>query len=119
MYMTIKPCDKWQDISSSIEGCIGDISIWIKSKMKKLDKNKTKLIVFSPKKHVKKIENIHIMVNTTMSAKPLGFIWDTSLVNEEAGKLVMVVLLLTNKKYTTYSQNWLWVSKKYGTFSQN
>jgi len=25
VYMTLKPCDKWDDISSSIEACIADI----------------------------------------------------------------------------------------------
>ena len=29
--MTLKPCDKWDDISCSIEVCIAEISIWINS----------------------------------------------------------------------------------------
>ena len=28
VYMTLKPCDKWDVISSSIEACIADIIIW-------------------------------------------------------------------------------------------
>jgi len=34
VYMTLKPCDKWDDISSSIETCIADIN------MLKLNKDK-------------------------------------------------------------------------------
>jgi len=35
VHMTLKPCDKWDDISSSIEACIADISIWVNSNMLK------------------------------------------------------------------------------------
>ena len=41
MYMTSKPCDKWNDISSSVEAYIADISIWMNSNMLKLNKDKT------------------------------------------------------------------------------
>ena len=41
VYMTLKPCDKWDDISSSIEACIADISTWMNSNMLKLNKDKT------------------------------------------------------------------------------
>jgi len=47
VHMTLKPCDKWDDISSSVEACIEDISNWMNSNMLKLNKNKT--IVFSSK----------------------------------------------------------------------
>jgi len=33
----LKPCDKWDDISSSIEACFEDISIWMNSKHTKID----------------------------------------------------------------------------------
>ena len=41
VYMTLKPCDKRDDISSPIESCITDISIWINRNMLKWNKNKT------------------------------------------------------------------------------
>jgi len=37
VYMTLKTCDKWDDISSSIEACIADISTLIKSNMLKVN----------------------------------------------------------------------------------
>ena len=33
MYMTLKPCGKWDDISSSIGTCIEHIGIWMNSNM--------------------------------------------------------------------------------------
>jgi len=38
VYMTLKP---WDDISSSIEACIADISTWMNNNMLKLNKDKT------------------------------------------------------------------------------
>jgi len=46
VYMTLKCCDKWDDISSSIEDCIADISTWMNSNMLKLNKDKTDFSVF-------------------------------------------------------------------------
>jgi len=37
MYLTLKLCDKWDDISSSIETCIADISTWMNSNMLNLN----------------------------------------------------------------------------------
>ena len=39
MYTTLKPYDKWDDISSSIEACIADISVWMNSNMLKFNKD--------------------------------------------------------------------------------
>ena len=39
VYMTLKPYDKWDDISSSIEACIAEISTWMSSNMLKLNKD--------------------------------------------------------------------------------
>ena len=47
VYNMILNCDKWEDISSSIEACIEDISTWVNSYMK-LNKDETKLIVSHP-----------------------------------------------------------------------
>jgi len=55
-----KPGDKWDDISSYIEACIGDISIWMNGNMMKFNKDRTEFIVFSSKQHVKKTENHRI-----------------------------------------------------------
>ena len=41
MYMTLKSCDIWYDISSSIEACNADRSTWMNSNMLKCNKNKT------------------------------------------------------------------------------
>jgi len=59
--MIWKPCDKWDDISSSIEACIADISTWMNSHMLKLNKDKTEFIVFSSMQHV---ENLRIKVGS-------------------------------------------------------
>jgi len=82
--MTSRPCDKWDDISSSIEACIEDINIWMNSNMLKLNKDQTELIVFSSKQHVKKTENLRIKVgssyiNYSMSVRNLGLILDNTL----------------------------------------
>ena len=84
VYMTLKSCDKWDDISSSIEACIADISTWMNSNMLKLNKDKTEFIVFSSKQHVKKTENLCIKVgssyiNSSMSVRNLGLILDNTL----------------------------------------
>jgi len=84
VYMTLKPCDKWDDISSSIEACFAVISTWMNNNMLKLNKDKTKLIVFSSKQHVKKTDNLRIKVgssyiNSSMSVRNLGLILDNTL----------------------------------------
>ena len=38
--MTLKPFDKWDDVSFSIDVFIADTNIWMESKMLKLDKTK-------------------------------------------------------------------------------
>ena len=78
VYMTLKPCDKWDDISSSIEASIADISTWMKSNMLKLNKDKAEFIVFSSKQQVKKTKNLGIKVgssyiNSSVYVRYLGF----------------------------------------------
>jgi len=65
VYMTLKPCDKWDDISSSMEARIEDIGICMNNKLLKLNKDKTEFIVFSSKQRVKKTENLHIKVRSS------------------------------------------------------
>jgi len=65
VYMTLKPCDKWDDISFSNEACLEDISIWMNTNMLKLKKDKTKFTVFLSKQHVKKTENLLIKVGSS------------------------------------------------------
>ena len=95
VYMTLKPCDKWDDISSSIEACIADISTWMNSNMLKFNKDKTEFIVFSSKQHVKKTENLRIKVgssyiNYSMYVRNLGLLLDNKYPrNGEAGELYM------------------------------
>jgi len=48
VYLTLKPCDKWDDISSSIEVCIEDVIIWMNSNMLELIKEKIEFIVSRP-----------------------------------------------------------------------
>ena len=45
MYMTLKPCDKWDDILYSFGTCIADIIIWMNSNVLKLNKDKTEFSV--------------------------------------------------------------------------
>ena len=71
--MTLKPYDKWYDISSSTEACITDISTWMNSIM-------LKLII----QHVKKTQNLRIKVgssyiNYSMSIRNQGLILDNTL----------------------------------------
>ena len=80
VYMSVKSCDKWDDISSSIE----DISIWMNINMLKLNKDKTEFIVFSSKQHVKKTENLRIKIGSSyitysMSVRHLGLMLDNTL----------------------------------------
>jgi len=70
--MTLKSCDKWDGISSSIEACIAD--------MLKLNKDMAEFIVFSSKQHVKKTENLRIKlgssyINSSMSVRNLGLLF--------------------------------------------
>ena len=58
VYLTLKPCDKWDDISFSTEAFIEHIGIWMNSNMLKLNKDKIKLIVFSSKQHERNAENL-------------------------------------------------------------
>ena len=37
VYVTLKPCGKWGDVSSSIETCIEHVGIWMNRNMLKLD----------------------------------------------------------------------------------
>jgi len=85
--MTLKPCDKCDDISSSIEGYIEDISMWVNSNILKLSKDKTRFVVSISKQHVKKTENFHIKVgssyiNYSMSVRNIGIILDNTLGGE-------------------------------------
>jgi len=56
VYMTLKPCDKWHDISSSIEACIADISTWTR-----------KLRIFASS-----------YINSSLSGRNLGLILDNT-----------------------------------------
>ena len=49
VYMSLKRCDKWDDIPSSIGACIEDISTLKNNKILKLNKDKTQFVVFSSK----------------------------------------------------------------------
>ena len=55
VYMRLKTCDKWDDISSSIEAHIEDTSIWMISKMPKWNKDKTEFTVFHPSNMLRKL----------------------------------------------------------------
>ena len=84
VYITLKPHNKWDDILSSIEACTEDIIIWVNCNKLKLKKDKTKFIIFSSKQLVKKTENLCIKVgssyiNSSMSVRNLGIIFDTTL----------------------------------------
>ena len=58
--MTLKSCDKWDDISSSTEACIADNCIWMKNNILNLNKDKTQLGVISSNQHAKKVEKIRV-----------------------------------------------------------
>ena len=71
-------------MQSSIEAFIGDISVWMNSNMLKLNKGKSKSIVFSSKQHVKKTENVGVKVgssyiNSSVSVRNLWLILDNTL----------------------------------------
>ena len=73
LYVTLKPCDKWDDISSSIEACIKGISIRMNNNMLKLNKDKTEFIAFSSKQRLEKNENPIIKI-FSLSVKYLWLI---------------------------------------------
>ena len=84
LYITLKPCDKWDDISSSIKDCIQDINILANSNMLKLNRNRTEL---TTKEQVKKTDNLRIKVgssyiNSSMSVRNLELILDNTLGTE-------------------------------------
>jgi len=84
VHITLKLCEKWDDILSSIEACSADVIIWMNSNMLKLNKDRTEFIVFSSKQHVKKTENLRIKVgfsniNSSMSVKHLRLMLDNTL----------------------------------------
>jgi len=94
-------CGKWDDISFLIEASIEDISIRMNSIMLKLNKDKTKFIVFSSKQHVKITENLCIKVgssyvNSSMSVRNLGLILDnnTLVMENQVNSICKSFLLL-------------------------
>ena len=72
-YMTLKPCDEWDDISSSIQACITYMCVWINNNVMKQNKNMTECIGFTSKHHLWKTENLRIRVESS-SVKKQGCI---------------------------------------------
>ena len=85
VYMSLRSCDKCKDdVSSSIEAYIADISTCMNSNMLKLNKDNTAFISFSSKQYEKKIENLRIKVvssyiNYSMSVSNLGLILNNTV----------------------------------------
>jgi hypothetical protein len=80
----IEPRDCWTDISSRIEACLEDISDWMQSNLLKLNQDKTELIIFAPKNHLRGFENCHLsfdgtVVSDVSSVRNLGVIFDKTL----------------------------------------
>ena len=82
IYTTLKTCHKWDDISSSIEVRIEDITIWMNSNMLKFNRYKIELIVLPSKQHVKKTDNIKVQsdyINSSIFVRNLGLLLDNIL----------------------------------------
>ena len=67
-----------------VEFCLNDITRWMNHNMLKLNSDKTELIVFGPKNHLKQIEDISIKVGSSevkslMSVRNLGAIFDSRM----------------------------------------
>ena len=81
--MTLKPCDKWDDISSSIETRIEDISIWI------LNMAKTECIAF-------RWDPVYKSFQVCKRSKDYIGLY---FMNGEPGEFDMYLLLLSNNKW--------------------
>jgi hypothetical protein len=84
----IEPRDCLTDISNRIEACLDDISDWMRSNLLKLNQDKTELIIFAPKNHVRDFENCHLsfdgtVVSDVSSVRNLGVIFDKTLTMEK------------------------------------
>ena len=81
-------CDKWDDMSSSIEACIADVSIWMNNNMIKFNKDKTEAIVFLSKQHVGST-----YINYFMSVRNIGLILDNTIGMEKQVNYIYISLV--------------------------
>ena len=69
---------------STLESCLADIKIWMQENMLKLNDDKTKLIIFAPKKYCQKFNNVTIKcgpftIKPTHLVRNLGVMFDSAL----------------------------------------
>jgi hypothetical protein len=84
VYLVIKPLDNWKNISRRLETCLSDVSVLMSSNMLKLNQDKTELIVFAPKHHVKEFSECCLsfdgtIVTNASFVKNLGIFFDRTL----------------------------------------
>ena len=84
VYLVIKPFDNWKHISRRMEICLSDVSVWVSSNMLKLNQDKTELIVFALKHHVKEFSECCLafdgtIVTNASFVKNLGIFFDRTL----------------------------------------
>jgi hypothetical protein len=84
VYLVINPLDNWKNISRRLETCLSDVSVLMSSNMLKLNQDKTELIVFAPKHHVKEFSECCLsfdgtIVTNASFVKNLGIFFDRTL----------------------------------------
>ena len=66
VYLVIKPLDNWKNIPRRLETCLSDVSVLMSSNLLKLNQDKTELIVFAPKHHVKEFSECCLSFDGTI-----------------------------------------------------
>jgi len=85
--MATMPKTTWSDAAKKLEDCLADSSAWMRANMRKLNEEKTLLIIFNPIYQVRINEELRLQVgNNTVSVassvKNLGVCFDTFLTME-------------------------------------
>ena len=83
-YQVIKPEGDRDDLSERLKTCLSDIAAWMSSNLLKLNQDKTKLIVFSPKSRVRQMSDVKPSFDGTILsdanyALDLGVFFDKTL----------------------------------------
>ena len=84
----INDCNDLNNAVSTLEDCVADVKGWMQLNMLQLNDDKTKLIVFAPKKFCKQFDNLSIrcgpfVIKPIHLVKNLGVLLDSSLTMEK------------------------------------
>ena len=84
IYLSIKPDENWASERSAIEACVADVGGWMNRNMLKLNQEKSKLIVFSSKHRICRVNDLSLTIGgrllyAVQSVRNLGVIMDSNL----------------------------------------